>query len=688
MKKNTTPSRNKAPQQMRFSRFFFRRLLVLTLVCTIFDAAFLQTKYMQETEQSCSEIWHDQCEYFFTPFYGDQSEADRIAEKDSIPVLLQRISQASVEVESEIDLYTDVSVMLMDTATGEYTVSQPSVILRSKNIIGTDEEIERYTEPEESEEIAEELLRNYRKNYAMKQIYEAANDDKLLEHSDLIRNFLYSYSRFDYMPLHAYVHGDSFRGLEYGVFVNGKLRSVYHRETSAPAEWSSLLRDMYIPQGDSYVYDNSLDTDLEYRQTHEEYLTGMYLLGRPANTRSGNAMQQVAALVDSEMPALLQSYRSSAESQDDNSQTQEIEYHIMEQDALENGWPLQKLRPDQQFKLIWSLPGICCGKLKDSPFSKATDKRFTYANDLNDDIYIQIIPQGSYTEKLVQYYANAREVQINGKGYSLFVCMSREPLKKCIPLTVAFGIQLLSIAILLSLLWALVSYLRARRRYEMDEYRRSLTAALAHDLKSPLTAISGYAENLSSGVHPEKQAHYSDSILEGTQYMDNIITNVLDLARLEQNTKAKKQKIELIALLKEINANRQDEIESRKLNVEITGSCTVRADPLMMMQALRNLLDNAVKFTPDGGSITVTGEGSTLRISNDIAEEKAANVEQLCEAFVKGDSARSNRKGTGLGLSVVRQIAELNRLHFSLESSGHRFNVILRGKKGLRTRKE
>jgi signal transduction histidine kinase len=166
--------------------------------------------------------------------------------------------------------------------------------------------------------------------------------------------------------------------------------------------------------------------------------------------------------------------------------------------------------------------------------------------------------------------------------------------------------------------------------------------------------------------------------------MDNIITNVLDLARLEQNTRAKKQKIELIALLKEINANRQDEIESRKLNVEITGSCTVRADPLMMMQALRNLLDNAVKFTPDGGSITVTGEGSTLRISNDIAEEKAANVEQLCEAFVKGDSARSNRKGTGLGLSVVRQIAELNRLQFSLESSGHRFNVILRGKKGLR----
>ena len=69
-----------------------------------------------------------------------------------------------------------------------------------------------------------------------------------------------------------------------------------------------------------------------------------------------------------------------------------------------------------------------------------------------------------------------------------------------------------------------------------------------------------------------------------------------------------------------------------------------------------------------------------MRVVNDIREEKVNRIDELCEAFVKGDSARSNRKGTGLGLSVVRQAAALNKLRFRVESSGHTFTALLKDK--------
>jgi signal transduction histidine kinase len=97
----------------------------------------------------------------------------------------------------------------------------------------------------------------------------------------------------------------------------------------------------------------------------------------------------------------------------------------------------------------------------------------------------------------------------------------------------------------------------------------------------------------------------------------------------------------------------------------------------MMKQAIRNLLDNAVKYTPEDGSITVTGEKHTLSIVNDIAEEAVSDPQRLSEAFVKGDKARSNRMGTGLGLSIVQQIAAQNKLQLHIDSSMHQFRVRL-----------
>lgn len=668
---NEKKIRQKMPKKQRYAAFFLRRLPLTAAAAVICDTVFFGFRWQAEQQNDCKTQWDNICAEYFTeqeldPGYS-VSDADFAFRSYGMDGMLARLTTCTDYETLEHDVFTEISVMMTDTGTGEYTISAPVVFTTVMDAEDGQEQL-LYAGQAESEEIAEALMKADRKHYLCDYFGAKIYQDGILHAAEDITGRLWERTVLSTVPLHAYVSGDRFCSAEYGSMTGGRIRSTQRSDTAQPEGWQPVTNPYYVQKGGSYIRDPESFYAWKDSNAGQPYFSGFLRYhGCPAAARSGKAVQQVAALMNKKLPPFLENYQNQKK-----------------QSGTSGG--VSAYTPEEQaasvFRDIWSMPGSCCAELTDSPFSKAVNGLRTYSEDgvliQKDDC------PGEYTENGVRYYADTRKVQLDGKTYSLFVCMTREPLKKCLLQTALFSIQPLLCAIVLALLWAMFSHLRARRKYETEEYRRSLTAALAHDLKSPLTAISGYAENLSSGVRPEKQAHYSASILQGTQYMDSIITNVLDLAKLEQNTKARKQKIELVALLREIHANRQDEIEARKLNVQITGSCTVKADPLMMIQALRNLLDNAVKFTPDGGSITVTGEGSTLRLVNDIAEDKVANVTQLCEAFVRGDSARSNQKGTGLGLSVVRQIAELNRLRLGIESSGHRFTVTLRGKKGLR----
>ena len=240
-----------------------------------------------------------------------------------------------------------------------------------------------------------------------------------------------------------------------------------------------------------------------------------------------------------------------------------------------------------------------------------------------------------------------------------------------------WSIMAIILSLFIALLWSVISYLIYRRKYDMEAYRRNLTGALAHDLKSPLMAISGYSENLINNVQPDKKDHYYQAIYDNTQYMDRIIVNVLELSKLENGSKAKCENVSLTELISELISDMKDQVEQHDLKVTVTGSCIVKADQQMMTQALRNLLDNAIKYTPDDGCITVTGEKHTLSISNDISEDHIDKPKRFLKAFVKEDTARGNRKGTGLGLSIVQQIASQNRLKLRIISKDHHFIVRL-----------
>jgi len=203
-----------------------------------------------------------------------------------------------------------------------------------------------------------------------------------------------------------------------------------------------------------------------------------------------------------------------------------------------------------------------------------------------------------------------------------------------------------------------------------------MTNKLAHDLKSPLMVISGYAENLQSGVSPDKNKHYISAILDNVRYMDSIIASVLELSKLEESDLSPEAtKLDAAELLHSIAANYENELEKNDLKLSINGTADFTADKKLMMDILTNLMENAVKYTDVSGSITAECRKGYICIKNDCSEADKLNADELTKPFVKGDNSRNGRKGSGLGLSIAAEAARRQGLSLEVKAQDGKFSV-------------
>jgi len=277
------------------------------------------------------------------------------------------------------------------------------------------------------------------------------------------------------------------------------------------------------------------------------------------------------------------------------------------------------------------------------------------------------------TAPLFEFY-NTAGVTINGKEYMIRALYRLDFWNLSGKYVLIDGIIFMVICVGIAFLTANNKYRKYCAQYEIDEYRRNMTNALAHDLKSPLTAIYGYAENLKNNVHSEKKDYYADAVLENVQYMNEIITNTLDLAKLEISDKGlKKEKVNITELAEELYAKYRPQAESRDISFKISGSAVINADRKMMVQAMENLISNAVKYTEDGGEINITADAKSFVIFNSCGDVK--NTESLVRPFEKADQSRSNRSGSGLGLSIVKNIVMLHKFGFETKAENNIFTA-------------
>ncbi len=224
------------------------------------------------------------------------------------------------------------------------------------------------------------------------------------------------------------------------------------------------------------------------------------------------------------------------------------------------------------------------------------------------------------------------------------------------------------LALLIAFLTSYLTFQRKQARYEIEIYRRNTTNAMAHDLKSPLMAISAYAENLVNGANPEKNTYYGEAILDTVSYMDQIIANILNLSKVESGSlRLNKEQVNIRELIEAHLPKYELLTRERDLQITVNGESHPQCDRLWMTQLVDNLLSNAVKYAKEHSTITVCLQEEYLSITNRFEGELCKTPEELMESFVKGDNARSNNQGTGIGLAIVKNVAKVHGFDVAIQ---------------------
>lgn len=212
------------------------------------------------------------------------------------------------------------------------------------------------------------------------------------------------------------------------------------------------------------------------------------------------------------------------------------------------------------------------------------------------------------------------------------------------------------------------------QREQFTKKRNLLLSDIAHDLKTPITTISGYAQALSDGMveTPEKQQEYLHTIQAKSMQMNRLINVLFDYVKLDsEGFELKTEKVNLSEFLREISAEMYTDIEEAGMELAVQlplGKYEVMADKSQLARAVINLLSNAVKHNPKGTLIQVSLAGcQTLRIADTGNKIDESLAEHLFEPFVMGDESRSSRAGSGLGLSIAAKIAEMHGGKLRLE---------------------
>jgi two-component system OmpR family sensor kinase len=210
---------------------------------------------------------------------------------------------------------------------------------------------------------------------------------------------------------------------------------------------------------------------------------------------------------------------------------------------------------------------------------------------------------------------------------------------------------------------------RAEKLQVSDRVRRQLLADVSHELNTPLTAMRGYIETLSMPDLPidaVTRQRYVHIVMQETQRLERIIGDLLDLARLEGGgTTIRQSHVDVPALFERVATRHERDLQARGIELVQRvepAAVTVVGDPDRLEQAVQNLAANALRHTPDGGTITLSAEraGGAIRLTvrdsgPGIAPEQLPHI---FDRFYKADASRKSATGSGLGLSIVKAIVE------------------------------
>ena len=230
------------------------------------------------------------------------------------------------------------------------------------------------------------------------------------------------------------------------------------------------------------------------------------------------------------------------------------------------------------------------------------------------------------------------------------------------------------------------------RLRRLETVRRDFVANVSHELRTPITSIKGFVETLQQGAleNREEAERFLEIMSKQVERLNAIIEDLLSLSRLEQDSgtlEIEMEKTKVLPILESVI--RDCENKTLKKNTSIKLNCPneleVFANPPLLNQAVLNLVDNALKYSEQGGEIKVqalsTETETVIEIQDWGCGIDSAHLPRLFERFYRVDQARSRQLGgTGLGLAIVKHIAQVHGGRVSVNSTlgkGSRFSIHL-----------
>lgn len=211
-----------------------------------------------------------------------------------------------------------------------------------------------------------------------------------------------------------------------------------------------------------------------------------------------------------------------------------------------------------------------------------------------------------------------------------------------------------------------------QRMQEEQQKRNVLLSDIAHDLKTPMTTVAGFAQALNEGMvtSPGKQREYLNSIAEKTQKMNAIVELLLDYARLESGGLVlNREKVDVAEFLRALAAESYEDLEMAGIELVVDipeEEYMYEIDTVQFSRLLTNLLQNAKKHMETGSHVLLRlrraegRDGFRILVADDGIPIEGELGKHLFEPFVMGDISRNSRAGSGLGLSIAAQIVKLH----------------------------
>ncbi len=220
----------------------------------------------------------------------------------------------------------------------------------------------------------------------------------------------------------------------------------------------------------------------------------------------------------------------------------------------------------------------------------------------------------------------------------------------------------------------------------LETIRRDFVANVSHELKTPLTVIGGFAETLADpGVPAAERETFARTIVANVRRMQRIVDDLLDLSRIESGGWVPAPvRVDIASIAGDTIASCRAIAAEKGVTISIELSPdaeSLHADPTALRQIIANLVDNAIRYTPTGGRITVfserDGNGVSVGVRDTGIGIAPEHVSRIFERFYRVDPARSREAGgTGLGLSIVRHLAEAHGGRVRAESTPGRGTTI------------